>query len=175
VETVSGASAVAAKGAIKAGHLIVSVNGEDTSEKDFEGTMGCLKAATRPITIEFAVMDALSGDTGASFIVKVERSAEVEKQVAARISALFNPAESERAEGTAMKPAGPQPAFSYIGIFAGAEKPKPFQRKRASLTMNTNERLPSASTMRRLSMTTTQERKKGSREEFALQHIHEGR
>ena len=120
-------------------------------------------------------MDALSADLGASFVAKVERSAEVEKQMAARIAAVFNPSDVDRAEGSATKPSGAPPAFSYIGIFAGAEKPKPFQRKRASLTSNPTNKLPSASTMRRLSMSSTQERKKGSREEFALQHIHEGR
>jgi hypothetical protein len=175
VENVSGATLVASRGSIKPGHLIISVNGENTADKDFDATLSTLKDASRPITIEFANVDALSEDLGGYFILKVARSAELEKQMTARISALFNPSETERAEGTAMQPNGPPPQFTYIGIFAGAEKPKPFQRKRASLTSSTNERLPSASTMRRLSMTSTQERKKGSREEFALQHIHEGR
>jgi hypothetical protein len=33
------------------------------------------------------------------------------------------------------------PSTSYIGMFAGVTKPKPFQRKRASLTTDTNEQV----------------------------------
>ena len=71
-----------------------------------------------------------------------------------------------------------RPAVSYIGMFAGAQKPKPFQRRRASLTAaaaaDSGGMRIAPTTMRRLSLQTAHELPSGTRRELALQHIHSG-
>ena len=72
------------------------------------------------------------------------------------------------------------PQSMYIGMFAGATKPKPFQRKRPNLSKLPAGRLPSLLDMR----TQALDLHKGSyhpcanaesrRREIALQHIYEG-
>ena len=42
------------------------------------------------------------------------------------------------------------PSFNYVGMYAGATKPKPFQRKRANLSTRAQGKLPSLTTMRTL-------------------------
>jgi hypothetical protein len=167
VESVAGAAAAAAKGKMKTGHFITSVNGTDTTTGDFAATMDTLREASRPMTLTMQAVDAITkgdGDKDAYIIFGLENSTEVEQELSVRIKYAFSSA--GRAGG---------PATTYMGIFAGAEKPKPFQRKRASLVQNPTDKLPSPQTMRRLSMQTTRERKAGIRRQLALQHIHEGR
>ncbi len=72
------------------------------------------------------------------------------------------------------------PTMSYIGMFAGAQKPKPFQRKRPNLSSIPAGKLPTLSQMRETSL----QLYKGSyapcspgesrRLEYAVQHIFEG-
>ena len=72
------------------------------------------------------------------------------------------------------------PTFSYLGMFAGPTKPKPFERKRANLTALKQGKMLPLSRMRQFAM----ERHRGSerplpgdaskRETLALDHIHGG-
>lgn len=73
-----------------------------------------------------------------------------------------------------------QPPFSYVGMFAGATKPKPFQRKRPNLTKMQSGKLPPLAEMRRIAL----ELHRGSyapcpsghsrRIDLAAQHIYDG-
>ena len=75
---------------------------------------------------------------------------------------------------------GKAPSFSYIGMFAGPTKPKPFERKRANLTVIKQGKMPPLVLMRQLAL----ERHSGSerpmssevsrRKKLALDHIHDG-
>jgi hypothetical protein len=72
------------------------------------------------------------------------------------------------------------PAFSYLGMFAGPTKPKPFERKRANLTQLKQSKMPALTKMREIAV----ERHNGPerpmplefsrRTQIALDHIHEG-
>eukprot|EP00615_Pteridomonas_danica_P012023 CAMPEP_0114353490 /NCGR_PEP_ID=MMETSP0101-20121206/18704_1 /TAXON_ID=38822 ORGANISM="Pteridomonas danica, Strain PT" /NCGR_SAMPLE_ID=MMETSP0101 /ASSEMBLY_ACC=CAM_ASM_000211 /LENGTH=1247 /DNA_ID=CAMNT_0001494355 /DNA_START=20 /DNA_END=3763 /DNA_ORIENTATION=- len=72
------------------------------------------------------------------------------------------------------------PAFSYLGMFAGPTKPKPFERKRANLTQLKQSKMPALTKMREIAV----ERHHGPerpmplefsrRTQIALDHIHEG-
>jgi hypothetical protein len=72
------------------------------------------------------------------------------------------------------------PATMYVGVFAGATKPKPFQRKRPNLSKLPAGKLPSLTVMRNMAL----DLHRGSyrpcpqgqsrRVDIALQHIYEG-
>ena len=72
------------------------------------------------------------------------------------------------------------PNFSYLGMFAGPTKPKPFERKRANLTQLKQSKMPALTKMREIAV----ERHNGPerpmpmefsrRTMIALDHIHEG-
>ena len=127
-----------------------------------------LKSAPRPFDMTLKAVDALPEGTGrerpkGNFVtLAVGNSTELEQNMSLRIQA------------TQQERGGKAPAISYIGIFSGAEKPKPFQRRRASLTQNVSDALPSPQVMRRISMSVTRTRQSGVRRQLALQHIHEG-
>ena len=166
VETTSGQ---AAESAMKPGHLILSVNGTNTSHLKFSEAMDVLRGASRPVSIELAAVNATSkgaesGGDGPFIILESENSSELEQELKLRIAA----ARHNNGNST------PAPSITYVGIFAGAEKPKPFQRKRASLIINATDALPSPQSMRRMSMQATRQRQAGMRRILALQHIHEG-
>jgi hypothetical protein len=72
------------------------------------------------------------------------------------------------------------PTFSYLGMFAGPTKPKPFERKRANLTAIQQGKMPPLVQMRQIAL----ERHRGSerpmaaevsrRKKLSLDHIHDG-
>jgi hypothetical protein len=72
------------------------------------------------------------------------------------------------------------PSFSYLGMFAGPTKPKPFERKRANLTQIKQGKMPPLALMREIAL----ERHRGSerpmaaevsrRKKLSLDHIHDG-
>jgi len=72
------------------------------------------------------------------------------------------------------------PQSLYIGMFAGVTKPKPFQRKRASLTTDTSEQLPPLEAMRSWAIDSYQGSGRplptalSARRAIAIQHIYEG-
>jgi hypothetical protein len=102
-------------------------------------------------------------DTEEFVTLHVTNSSELEQDLGARINAVC--------EGEGVQ----APAVTYVGIFAGTQKPKPFQRKRASLTKKTDEDSQlSPQDMRRLSLTTNSAREKGTRRGLAIEHIHTG-
>ena len=73
------------------------------------------------------------------------------------------------------------PSSSYIGMFAGVTKPKPFQRKRASLTTDPNEQLPPLDEMRSIALESYRGSGKPMRTEdsarraLAIEHIYDGK
>ena len=168
VESVSAQIKEASAGVTQIGHLILTVNGEPTTSLTFRETMDKLRAASRPVTLDLRAVNASPHDAADSdehfVILAVGNSTELEQNISLRIQA------SRHAYNITTAP----PAISYMGIFAGPEKPKPFQRKRASLVMEASDKLPSPQVMRRLSMQTTRNRRTGIRRALALQHIHEG-
>ena len=113
-------------------------------------------------------VDAIDKAGGASeqpfVVILTENSTEVEQELKMRISA------ARENSGNVT----PDPSVTYVGIFAGSEKPKPFQRKRASLIITGNDALPTPQAMRRMSMQAVRQRQAGMRTALALQHIHEG-
>ena len=170
VESVSPQVKDASGGVAQRGHLILTVNGESTASLTFRETMEKLRAASRPVTLDLRAVnaapegkDAVAADEQ-FVILAVSNSTELEQNVSLRIQA------SRHAYNITTAP----PSVSYMGIFSGADKPKPFQRKRASLAMDASDKLPSPQVMRRLSMQTTRNRRTGIRRALALQHIHEG-
>jgi len=72
------------------------------------------------------------------------------------------------------------PSIMYIGMFAGATKPKPFQRKRPNISSIASSKLPSLHDMRDLALKLHNGSYKpcppgeSRRLELALQHIYEG-
>ena len=72
------------------------------------------------------------------------------------------------------------PTSKYIGMFAGVTKPKPFQRKRASLTTDPSEVLPPLEDMRALALDSYRGSGKpfhsdySARRELAIEHIYDG-
>jgi hypothetical protein len=101
--------------------------------------------------------------------LKVENSLELEQNLSLR----FTGAVREQ-----MLAPNAVPSFAYLGMFAGPTKPKPFERKRANLTVIKQGKMPPLSVMRSLAL----ERHRGSerpsemsrRRKLALDHIHEG-
>lgn len=102
-------------------------------------------------------------------IVTLANSVEFEGEMKLRLSAAAS-------NNRGMKIPSPM----YIGMFAGATKPKPFQRKRPNLSHLPNGKLPNLADMRNMAI----EFHRGSyrpcppgesrRLEIALQHIYEG-
>lgn len=103
-------------------------------------------------------------------IIAVENSLELEEELRKRF---------EEATKTSLLTMAP--SFTYLGMFAGPTKPKPFDRKRANLTPIKQSKLPPLSTMREIAM----ERHNGPEKPttmidfsrrilIALDHIHEG-
>ena len=98
-----------------------------------------------------------------SITLSVASTAELEAELTERVGASC--ADYSRAA----------PPTCYIGVFSGAARPKPFQRRRASLTAAATEAeklTPRA--MRRLSLAANFALEKGTRQGLALQHIHTG-
>ena len=83
--------------------------------------------------------------------------------------------------GTRQRGAFRLPSTSYIGMFAGVTKPKPFQRKRASLTTDTNEQLPPLDEMRTIALESYRGSGKpmmtenSARRALAVEHIYDGK
>ncbi|GMI15081.1 hypothetical protein TrLO_g4140 [Triparma laevis f. longispina] len=83
--------------------------------------------------------------------------------------------------GTRQRGAFRLPSTSYIGMFAGVTKPKPFQRKRASLTTDTNEQLPPLDEMRTIALESYRGSGKpmmtenSARRALAIEHIYDGK
>jgi hypothetical protein len=104
-----------------------------------------------------------------SFIFTMANSIELEFEFKLRFTALV-----------AQVPGAKAPATSYVGMFAGSTKPKPFQRKRPNLSRLPSGKLPPLNEMRNTAI----QLNKGSykpcpsgesrRLELAIQHIHEG-
>lgn len=102
-------------------------------------------------------------------IVTLTNSVEFEAELKLRLSAAAS-------NNRGMKIPSPM----YIGMFAGATKPKPFQRKRPNLSHLPNGKLPNLADMRNMAI----ELHRGSyrpcppgesrRLEIAMQHIYEG-
>mmetsp|Transcript_20592 Transcript_20592/g.34484 ORF Transcript_20592/g.34484 Transcript_20592/m.34484 type:complete len:1027 (+) Transcript_20592:169-3249(+) len=105
-----------------------------------------------------------------SLIMTMTNSIEFEGEMKLRFSAMMAQARNARA-----------PTTMYIGIFAGATKPKPFQRKRPNLSNLPAGKLPTLQVMRSMAL----DMHRGSyrpcpqgssrRVEIALQHIYEGK
>jgi hypothetical protein len=103
-------------------------------------------------------------------ILVMSNSIEFEGEMKIRLSAAAS-------TGQGMKIPSPM----YIGMFAGATKPKPFQRKRPNLSHLPSGKLPSLNEMRTMAL----DLHRGSyrpcpagesrRMEIALQHIYEGK
>jgi len=102
-------------------------------------------------------------------IFQLPNSVEFEQEIKLRLS------------GTAAHRKGVRvPTPTYVGMFAGSTKPKPFQRKRPDITRLPSGKLPVLNTMR----TTALEMHRGSyspcssgesrRLQLAVQHIHDG-
>eukprot|EP00937_MAST-01D_sp_MAST-1D-sp2_P007764 g7764.t1 len=168
LENVSDVISRASGGRAQAGHLITSVHGQPTGGASFQETMAMLRSAPRPFNISLRAVNALPAgagdDLGANYVtLAVGNSTELEQNLSIRIKAMLHESSSTR-----------PPNISYMGIFSGPEKPKPFQRRRASLTADTTDALPSPQVMRRLSMSATRNRRTGIRRQLAIQHIHEG-
>lgn len=83
---------------------------------------------------------------GTSIIVKVVNSLELESELQLRFKGLIRQC---RMQGLTPPKV---PAFAYVGMYAGATKPKPFQRKRASLSHQKQGKLPPLSTMRDIAL-----------------------
>ena len=72
------------------------------------------------------------------------------------------------------------PSFSYLGMFAGPTKPKPFERKRANLTQLKQSKMPALTKMREIAVERHNGPERPMPMEFsrrtliALDHIHEG-
>jgi|MDSY01.1.fsa_nt_gb hypothetical protein len=72
------------------------------------------------------------------------------------------------------------PNFSYLGMFAGPTKPKPFERKRANLTQLKQSKMPALTKMREIAIERHNGPERPTGMEFsrrimtALDHIHEG-
>ena len=72
------------------------------------------------------------------------------------------------------------PGFSYLGMFAGPTKPKPFERKRANLTQLKQSKMPALTKMREIAVERHNGPERPMPMEFsrrtliALDHIHEG-
>ncbi|KAJ1455907.1 hypothetical protein M885DRAFT_518780 [Pelagophyceae sp. CCMP2097] len=80
------------------------------------------------------------GPDGGWLILKVVNSLELENEVKLRVQGLQGAADRVSL------------SFSYVGIFAGQTKPKPFQRKRANLSKSAQGKLPPLGTMRDLAL-----------------------
>ena len=83
---------------------------------------------------------------GLSIIVKVINSLELESELRLRFQGL---SAACRAQGLTPPKI---PSFNYVGMYAGATKPKPFQRKRANLSHQKQGKLPPLSTMRDIAL-----------------------
>ena len=81
-----------------------------------------------------------------SLIVKVINSLELESELRLRFQGL---SAACRAQGLTPPKI---PSFNYVGMYAGATKPKPFQRKRANLSHQKQGKLPPLSTMRDIAL-----------------------
>jgi hypothetical protein len=121
--------------------------------------------ANSQVKIEFK-----SGDGSLNYVIltllnSIEFEAEMKLRLAGMVANMPN-----------VKP----PSTSYVGVFAGASKPKPFQRQRPNLSKLSSGKLPSLAVMRNMAI----ELHRGSykpcaqgqsrRIEIAFQHIYEG-
>ena len=108
-------------------------------------------------------------ETNAFVIFTMANSVEFEGEVKLRLSGL---AASMRGFKV--------PSPMYIGMFAGASKPKPFQRKRPNLSKLPTGKLPPLAEMRNLALELHRNnyypcpQGESRRENIALQHIYEG-
>lgn len=84
-------------------------------------------------------------------ILKMAVSVELETELRARIRAGMRAAAANAVPGAPTPPLPPE--FDYIGLFAGATKPRPFQRRRANLSpVVPDGALPSLGIMRKRAM-----------------------
>ena len=104
-------------------------------------------------------------------ILAVENSLELEREMTSRF-----------AEGidSSLLSLQEVPGFSYLGMFAGPTKPKPFERKRANLTQLKQSKMPALTKMREIAMERHYGPERPKPMEFsrrtlvALDHIHDG-
>lgn len=88
-----------------------------------------------------------------------------------------------RLKGLIARVRGPSrlPSSLYMGIFAGVTKPKPFQRKRASLTADPKEQLPPLDEMRAVALESYRgsgrpmPTENSARRALAIEHIYDGK
>jgi hypothetical protein len=134
----------------------------------------------RNIIINYKQITALSWDH-ANSEVKIEISESDFVILTMAISVEFEGELKLRLQGMASQNRGGKvPPTMYVGMFAGATKPKPFQRKRPNLSLLAPSKLPPLHDMRTLAL----QLHKGSyrpcppgesrRMELATQHIYEG-
>jgi hypothetical protein len=103
------------------------------------------------------------------FIFSMGNSIEFESELKLRISAMVS-----------KNPKAKPPTTMYVGVFAGATKPKPFQRKRPNLSRLPPGKLPPLHTMRETALDLHQGSYRpcpqghSRRVEIAFQHIYEG-
>ena len=102
-------------------------------------------------------------------ILTMANSIEFEGELKLRFSSMVNSTRNAK-----------PPTTMYVGVFAGATKPKPFQRKRPNLSRLPNGKLPSLHIMRNMALDLHRGSYKpcaqGSsrRVDIALQHIYDG-
>jgi len=108
-------------------------------------------------------------DVESSIILSLQNSIELESELKLRFGSM-----------AAMNPGMKIPYPMYVGMFAGASKPKPFQRKRPNLSKLPSGKLPALHDMRNAAITLQRGAGKpcnageSRRVQIAMQHIHEG-
>lgn len=108
-------------------------------------------------------------DTEQSIIMTMSNSIEFEFEMKLRLASMV-----------ASTRAAKLPSTMYVGMFAGAEKPKPFQRKRPNISTLPPGKLPTLHDMRTLALSLHSGSYRpcpngfSRRIEIALQHIYEG-
>ncbi len=111
----------------------------------------------------------ISTDTPQFVIIQVPTSVELEYEIKQRFRTLSH-------ETPTLK----IPSFMYVGMFTGATKPKPFQRKRPNLSKVPADKLPLLSAMREIAIRRHQSTYApcppgvSRRINLALEHIYEG-
>jgi len=111
---------------------------------------------------------------GSTIILRFENSLEIEAELRSRFTGIVR-----LAQKNAQVPPR-QPAQEYMGMYAGPNKPKPFQRKRSNLSHRPQGKLPALPVMRQLAVTNYEGSGKPRRTNesvrmrLALEHIHKG-
>ena len=118
---------------------------------------------------EVKIETTKAGDEDSFLILTMSNTIELEGEFKLRLMGMATSTPGSRI-----------PPTNYVGMFAGASKPKPFQRKRPNLSKLPNGKLPPLNEMRNSALHLQRGSYKpcppgeSRRIELAIQHIYEG-